>query len=104
MTIDDVIEFFNELVKIDRPATASLLLNRVPCNGDLARHPTVQVFKKNGGQVGLLGILNGLFGTLGDGHGPIGLKVSDDGELEGLGRNVEVWRGTAFEGEDGGKS
>jgi hypothetical protein len=67
-----VVAFLNELLEYDRPAIAALIANRVPCNGRLADHPTVQVAAQHGGyHVGLLGILNGLCGVREDNWGLI---------------------------------
>lgn len=63
VTLNEVIDFLNELVEVDAPAVAALIANRVPCNEQLADHPTVQCGAQHGGfHVGMLGILNGLFG------------------------------------------
>lgn len=78
VTIDETIDLLNELIRLDKPAIAALLANRVPCNQALADHPTVQVQAQNDGyHVGLLGIINGLFGT--DDHlwGPICFEFED---------------------------
>ena len=64
VTLDETIDFLNELIKIDAPAIAALIANRVPCNKQLADHPTVQCTAQHGGfSVGMLGIINGLFGA-----------------------------------------
>ncbi len=93
--VDQVIEFLNSLVAIDSHALAELLCVRVPCNKDLADHPTVQVavggersgytFIRPGEyRVGFLGVLNGYFGAFDDGPkkgwGAIG-AVYDEGRL-----------------------
>ena len=80
----DAIDFLNELVALDKEAIHNLVETRVWCNYQLAKHPTVQMHKQY--QVGLLGILNGLFGTFdsGDkaGWGPIvGCFDDDTGKL-----------------------
>lgn len=81
VTVDEVIAYLNELIDIDRVAIAALIANRVPCNEELAKHPTVQVYAQHGGYlVGMLGILNGLFGICDDGRGPIAF-VFKDGSL-----------------------
>lgn len=78
VTIDEVIELFNELIEIDNPAFGALVANRVPCNEELANHPTVQVGVQNGGyRVGLIGIVNGMFGVDENGYGPIALNFED---------------------------
>lgn len=74
----DVVRLLNEAVKVDRQAVQDLIECRVPCNKGLADHPTIQVsaFDEQTGEptpgeykVGLLGILNGLFGTDCEGWG-----------------------------------
>jgi hypothetical protein len=88
ITIDETVIFLNELIEIDKSAIAALIANRVPCNKKLADHPTVQVSAQNDGfHVGLLGILNGLFGTLENGHGPITFVFSD-GNLQSVRRTT----------------
>ena len=74
VTPEEVVEFLNELVKIDEEAVTNLLQSRVYCNGELADHETVQVdgFSEPGKtKVGLLGVLNGLFGVNDKGAGCI---------------------------------
>lgn len=79
--VDGVIAYLNELIAIDKPAVAALLANRVPCNKHLAEHPTVQVSAQHGGyHVGMMGIINGLFGVNRQGFGRIRF-VFEDGEL-----------------------
>lgn len=81
ISIDDAISYLNDILSIDRPAIAALIANRVPCNEQLAEHPTVQVQPQHGGfHVGLLGILNGMFGVDNLSHGPITV-VFEDGNL-----------------------
>ena len=94
VTIDDVIQVLNEMVEADGPATAALIANRVPCNKSLADHPSIQVAKQHGGfHVGMLGVLNGLFGTYEDGMGPIAaFFVEEEGQefynLQKFGRTI----------------
>jgi len=74
VTIDDTIEFLNHLLQVDPTALYALVESRVHCNEALALHPTVQVCdygSESGPKVGLLGLLNGIFGTESDGGGPI---------------------------------
>jgi hypothetical protein len=69
-----IIDYLNELTKLDKPAMGALISNRVPCNQQFADHPTCQCSSQNDGfYVGLLGILNGLCG------------IYDDGPLKGAG-------------------
>lgn len=81
LTLDDVIQYLNEILRLDRPAIAALVANRVPCNDALADHESVQVMPQHGGyHVGLLGILNGMWGAFNGVDGPIA-TVWNDGYL-----------------------
>src|SRR4051812_38310917 len=88
----EVIKFMNELLVIDPKAITALIETRVPCNEDLATHPTVQVAsisKLMEGStpeysVGLLGILNGLCGARKDGYGFITCEFDDNGNVTGF--------------------
>lgn len=64
VTPQDLVNFLNELMKTDQQAINSLVSLRVNCNSMLAQHPTVQVsrFEMGPYKVGLIGLLNGLFG------------------------------------------
>lgn len=82
VTIDQVIEYLNELLELDKPVIAAMVANRIPCNQKFADHPTVQVHSQHGGyHVGLLGILNGMFEVLDNGWGPITMVFDDDSNL-----------------------
>ena len=71
------VAFLNSLLEFDKQAIKSLIDSRVFCNKELQNHPTVQVGGIDGTQVGLLGILNGMFGCDDKGNGYI-LAVYDD--------------------------
>lgn len=64
-TIQDVVNLLNELNELDHVAINDLATTRVKCNDKIADHEKVQVISKTDGttEVGILGILNGLFGT-----------------------------------------
>ena len=77
---DELIDFLNSLIGLDRPAMQELLSVRVPCGRALADHPTVQVTGCTDGlavgtafmrigetRVGVLGLLNGWAGIFDDG-------------------------------------
>jgi hypothetical protein len=83
MTYQQTIAFLNELIALDAQAITALVESRVPCNKSLADHPSVQVSSTTGGgySVGLLGILNGLFGTREDGWGFISAVFDDNGVI-----------------------
>lgn len=72
ITIDDALEVLNRAVQADPQAMWNLCESRVPCNEILAEDPSIQVAVRVEGDhtVGLIGILNGLFGEQ-DGWGPI---------------------------------
>jgi len=82
-SIDDAIRILNEINEMDSEVLPALINQRVPRNQTLADHPTVQVGGRNSlnisedayaerpFEVGLLGILNGLFGVADNGWGYI---------------------------------
>jgi len=78
ISVDEAISFLNELVRIDPTMLRSLILNRVPCSAAMAEHPTVQVSLGADGtfEIGLLGVLNGLFGADDKGWGAIAAVVN----------------------------
>jgi hypothetical protein len=73
--IDEAIAVLNRIHKSDPSVLPALIFHRVPCNQTLADDPTVQVGKTGQEdvewEVGLLGIINGLFGIQEDGFGYI---------------------------------
>lgn len=80
VTIDDVIGLLNELLEKDRDAVVPLFTRRVPCNEAIAKHPTVQVsYSKSNGiaHLGVLGLLNGLFGVDDRNWGVLGMEVDE---------------------------
>lgn len=108
ITLEEVVAFLNELVVIDRAAMTALVETRVPCNEALADHPTVQVScREDGARVGLLGILNGLFGVDERGYGAIGAQFSgiagELGEVENFDVVVVPEKPTIAALEDGEK-
>lgn len=63
LDINYTINFLNSLIEADKDAIAKLLDARVSCNDELANHERVQVQEtKDGCKIGVLGIINGLFG------------------------------------------
>lgn len=82
---DDTIKLLNEMLEADPEATSQLVNYRVPCNEDLGAHPTIQVGSYPDGngpiRVGLIGVLNGQFGTDERGWGCIAAIYDDDGTL-----------------------
>jgi len=77
VTIFEAVDLLNAALKLDRDAMEALVETRVPCNAAFVGHPTLQVqLGQEGGPdssatVGLLGILNGIFGADAEGWGAI---------------------------------
>ena len=70
VTPDEMIQVLNEAIDLDEEAIRKLFQYRVECNEELADHPVIQVRDEGEGvfSISLLGILNGLFGTIGEGE------------------------------------
>lgn len=85
ITLKETVDFLNELLKIDPIAITALFSMRIACNETLADHETVQVsmLGKDYCQVGVIGILNGLFGIDEYGWGHISIDY-DDGKVTGF--------------------
>lgn len=65
-----VLACLNEAFDDDPQAMQALLRNVVPCNEDLALHPTIvvgknEVLEDGGWEVGTLGVVNGVLSSLG---------------------------------------
>ncbi len=58
----DMVDFLNELLRLDPHAMGELMGTHVKCNKDLADHPSVQVTAEDRPRVGLLGLVNGYLG------------------------------------------
>jgi len=69
VSIYKTVDFLNKLLVVDSDTISALFSMRITCNEALANHETVQVRQLGPGvfQVGMIGILNGLFGI--DEHG-----------------------------------
>ena len=94
--LDHAIAVLNEMVRLDSEATRKLVEFRAPCNKQLADHPSIQVAGEDTAPlVGVLGMLNGIFGTHGveagkfEGWGPIAAVFEDDGRLVRFERLVD---------------
>lgn len=82
----EVIEYLNDVLRLDPRAINELCEHRVLCNEKLAHHSTTTtttqvVADGDSWRVGLLGILNGLVGIK-DGVGYITAVYGDDGSLQ----------------------
>lgn len=82
MDIDTVVEFLNEALETDRDAIQALFKHRVPCNKAMAEHSTIQVRGKKNSTLGILGLINGIFGMHpGTNIGRISIGVYHDGKI-----------------------
>ena len=84
ITLDETIEKLNHFLELDKEAMNQLINIRVECNNQLGTHPDIQVidFGNDKLRIGLLGILNGLFGSREDLWGEIGIHVNDEDKLD----------------------
>ena len=85
--INQAIDVLNRAVEADAVAMEKLCSSRTPCNQALADDPTIQVGTWEGETtVGMIGVLNGLFGINEHGWGAIGAIFESDGSLSGFKR------------------
>jgi len=83
VSIEHVVEFLNEALKIDRIAISSLLTASVVCNRDMSDHWSVQAWEadENGDyHVRMIGVINGIFGVDEEGWGGISAIVDTVGK------------------------
>lgn len=80
ITIVEVVNFLNEALELDRECISELFLDhKVKCNRSMADHETIQVlrFSEEVFNLGVLGLLQGLFGIRADGMGYLAMHVKD---------------------------
>lgn len=86
VSVEHAVRILNEMLLLDREATTRLFdpEKRVPCNEQIFNHPTIQVGCGSNGEdvVGILGVLNGIFGKNALGRGEIVLQYGHDGKIE----------------------
>lgn len=98
--IDQAISVLNRIHRADSRVLPALITHRVPCNNWVAADPTVQVGVVGvvGGsvmyEVGLLGIINGLFGVDENKYGYITAYCDENGEITHFG-----WTGEGGDGD-----
>lgn len=94
VTPERAIEILNELYEADPQALNELCNARVSANEKLARHPTCQVglrYDGPGYRVGILGILNAIFGASEKGNGFIAAKCeTGSSEVTGFMKFKEI--------------
>lgn len=84
ISIDIAIHRLNSMLAYDPDCMHDLVEHRVPCNEDMVRHESAQVYPINelGDKgLGVLGVINGLFGADEEGWGPIAAYF-DEGKLQ----------------------
>jgi len=83
---EKAVQLLNEIHELDPTVFMALIRYRVPCNKEFGEHPTVQVGlipkeeypdPERPYEVGLLGIINGIFGAAEDGYGYIGAEFDE---------------------------
>lgn len=77
--VDFAIGVLNELLRTDEQAITALVEHRVTANAALADHPTAQVMVRDHGPrigpcIGMLGVINAIFGADENGYGYIGVE------------------------------
>lgn len=86
MTLQQIIDFLNEAVALDREAITALYKHRVACNEDLADHPSIIIWSAeetgSSPMVSMLGLLNGALAT--EYPRRIAAKINDSGIVEGF--------------------
>jgi hypothetical protein len=83
VTLDEAIAYLNDLLQCDQRAITELAITRVSCNDLLRDHETAQIHVDGNQQnfIGLLGVINGLFGVDENGFGSIAAIVSPKKKL-----------------------
>ena len=87
ISVDQAVAALNRMLEKDRRAISRLVASRTPCNDALVGDSTAQVHQSEiGSEIGLLGVLNGVFGAFSDGPrkgwGMITAVQNDDGTIE----------------------
>lgn len=100
--IEEAIAVLNRIHEADPMVLPALISLRVPCNEAVANDPAVQVgVHEDEFEVGVLGIINGIFGTNDDGWGWICAKLDDHKNIVGFDWTPPAGE-TAFEWVVGG--
>ncbi len=90
VTVEQVVEVLNQALKADDVALTDLIQTRVACNKKLAGHSSIQVGLAPGCnpedknlfyEVGILGLLNGLFGVDENQWGAVAAEMDKAGHV-----------------------
>ena len=82
ISAQDAVDYLNSVIECDPLAFRAFMCVRIPCNKKLAEHPTaiVDVWSE-GFQIGLMGLINGMFSLSEEGTGKIWYTMDDDGNF-----------------------
>jgi hypothetical protein len=86
ITPSDVCDLLNEMLKLDYDCVHGLVSYRQQCNESVAAHPSIQVHQYKDDKfpkVGIVGVLNGMFGIRDDRMGVICFEI-DNGKILGF--------------------
>jgi len=77
ITVEDVCSLLNEFLKMDPVCATALISHKEACNEAVTKHPIIQVFQYENEppKVGLMGLLNGMFGVRDDSRGAICYEI-----------------------------
>jgi len=80
ITAEDVCGLLNEFLALDYDCASALFSHREKCNDAVTHHPSIQVHQYPGedSKVGLIGLINGVFGIAEDGMGAICYEIDND--------------------------
>jgi hypothetical protein len=78
ITVDEVIAYLNELNILDPQAIYNLFNHREACYDNFDLYPSILTLYKGGqSHLGILGIMNGMFGLNAEGKGQITALIGD---------------------------
>jgi hypothetical protein len=84
ITAEDVCRLLNEFLDADPKCANALLSHRIKCNKKIANHRTIQVQqfgRQRYPRVGIIGLLNGMFGIRKDGRGALCADIGKNGKF-----------------------
>lgn len=89
-----VVDFLNELLRMDKYALTDMMTERISINKELQTHPTLQAKEREKGvqEIGLLAVINGMFGLEGE---TVAIEVVLDKRTDVIleFKLTEPWRG-----------
>lgn len=85
VSVKEAIDLLNDALKTDRKSIEEMFKTRIKCTKKLMNHKTIQVRKYISDEfptVGVLGLINGIFGISEKGAGPICMVLGDDDHIQ----------------------